>query len=130
MEETPIELAIEEREDGAFVLSKKDSVGTTHELLLSELDVMFLARLAPSIAREISANKAPAGSDISVLLAVPVINFRIGSDLHQQIVILRLSDNTDAAFDFSFDPASARNVGTSLIAWADQIGNAPRPVQQ
>jgi hypothetical protein len=113
-----------------YVLSKKDETGAVRELVLSELEVMFLARLAPSVARQISANKAPADSDISALIAVSVTDFRASWDLHRDIVILRLQDRSQMTFDFSFSPVMSRTVGQSLIEWADKLEAAPKPTKQ
>jgi hypothetical protein len=85
MEEEREELAIEPR-GTHYVLTRTDSRGVSAELELSELSVMFLARLVPRFAREISASKAPVGSDISALVAVQVSQFLTGTDLHEQNV--------------------------------------------
>jgi hypothetical protein len=129
MEEDREELAIEPR-GTHYVLTRTDSRGVSAELELSELSVMFLARLLPRFAREISANRAPVDSDTSALVAVQVRQFLTGTDLHEENVILRLRDDSEGEFDFSFDPAGAREVGEALIAWADRVGNARRPIKQ
>jgi hypothetical protein len=115
MEEDRVELALEERDEGQFVLSKTDHLGTIQELILSEMEVMHLGRLAPSFARQLSASKSPDDPGISALVAVPVNNYSTGSDLHQEVVILRLLDDSQALFDFSMGPTMADNMGRSLI---------------
>jgi hypothetical protein len=79
------ELALEPRDDG-FVLSRTDSEGVTAELELSEVDVMHLARLAAQMAREISASRAPGGSDISAVFPVAVHRYETALDLHGEVV--------------------------------------------
>jgi hypothetical protein len=130
VEEKRAELAFEERENGDFVLSKTPPSGPQQELVLSEMEVMFLARLVPSFARQLSANKSRADQGISALVAVPVVDYSIGNDLHQQVVILRLSDEAEQVFDFSFDPARATNIGSALIDWADKVRNVPPAFRQ
>jgi hypothetical protein len=78
------------------------------------MGVMFLARLLPQFAREISASKVPADSDISALVPVQVRQFEAGLDLHEEIVILRLHDDSEGVFDFSFVPTRAHEVGVAL----------------
>jgi hypothetical protein len=129
MESDGVILAIEPR-DKDYVLSRTAADGTTTELVLSEIDLMFLVRLVPQVAREISASKAPAGSDVSAIIAVQVRQFYTGCDLHQQAILLRLEDEAGCLLDFSFDPAQARQTGEALISWADQVGNAPKPTRQ
>jgi hypothetical protein len=61
---------------------------------------------------------------------VQVRQFQTGLDLHAKVVILRLQDDSEGGFDFSFDPAVARDVGEALIAWATQAANATKPIKQ
>jgi hypothetical protein len=114
----------------AYVLSRTDSHGITTELVLSELNVMFLGRLAPQIAREISASKVPAGSGVSALVPIPVHQYEAGCDVHQQVIVLRFRDRSEGVFDFSFDPAGARQVAGALMAWADKADHAAKPTRQ
>jgi hypothetical protein len=130
MEERRTELKPEEREGGQFVLSKTDTSGAVQEMVLSEMEVMFLSRLAPSVARQLSANKSRTDQGISALVPVPVRNFSIGSDLHQQIVILRLLDDAEQPFDFSLAPSQAQNIAVSLTYWGEKIGEARSQTRQ
>jgi hypothetical protein len=117
------ELVIEPR-GGDYVLSRTDSHGATSEIVLSAVNVMFLARLAPQVAREISATKVPAGSDASALVPVPVRH------LHRQIVVLRFQDESGCVFDFSCDLTQAHDVAEALIACADKVSKAPKPTRR
>jgi hypothetical protein len=123
------ELIIEPR-GGDYVLSRTDSHGATSEIVLSAVNVMFLARLAPQVAREISATKVPAGSDASALVPVPVRQFYTGCDLHRQIVVLRFQDESGCVFDFSCDLTQAHDVAEALIACADKVSKAPKPTRR
>jgi hypothetical protein len=119
------DLTIEPRGDG-YVIIRVDGAGVTTELLLSEAVALALARIAPPTARRILASKSPAGSDILASVAAPAKNFELVPDLHGQLVLLKLRDEFDAEFDFSFLPSDAKRFGQSLIAMADKIEGLPK----
>lgn len=100
------------------------------ELALLETDVLSLARIAPSYARALIATKTQPGSDISAWVAIPVQEYSLNSDLHNQLVLLRLRDETDAEFGFSFEPNGARQIADRLKAWADRVDNSTKPTRQ
>jgi hypothetical protein len=130
MEENRTKLSLEKSEAGEFVLRKTPPDGADQQLILSEVEVVFLARLFPQVARQISANKSRSDKGLSAFIAVPVTNYKIGSDLHQQSVMLRLTDEAEQTLDFSLTPQMAANIGSDLVSWADKVGSAPPPVRQ
>jgi hypothetical protein len=123
------ELSIEPRGAG-YVLVRTDSEGRRTELALSEANVVFLARIAPQTARRIVASKMRAGGDVAAMLAAPVKDFQLNSDLHSELVLLRLRDEFEAEFDFSFTPPGARKFGERLIAWAGKTEQGAKPSKQ
>jgi hypothetical protein len=124
------ELSIEPRDDGNYVLIRVNGEGIRTEIILSEANVVFLGRLAPMIARRIVASKSPAGSGVSASVAAPVKDFHLNSDLHNEVILLRIRDEFDGEFDFSFSPADGRSLGQRLIAWFERIAAAPKPSKQ
>jgi hypothetical protein len=110
------ELEIEPRGTG-YVLSRTDFDGTKTELMLSELNVVVLARLVPPIVRRINASKSLAPG-IGALVAAPVQDFELNTDLHGDLILLRLRDDWGGDFDFSFEPAGARILADRLNVWA------------
>jgi hypothetical protein len=123
------ELTIEPRGND-YVIIRVDGDGIKTELSLSETNVIFLGRLAPIVARRIVASKMPAGSDVSASVAAPAKNFELNSDLHNDLVLLKIRDEFDAEFDFSFGPAGGRYLGERLIKWSDKVANAVKPTKQ
>src|SRR4030095_6738569 len=123
MEENRTKLSLEKSEADEFVLRKTPPDGAAQQLILSEVEVVFLARLFPQVARQISANKSRSDQGLSAFIAVPVINYKIGSDLHQQSVMLRLTDEAEQTLDFSLTPQMAANIGSDLVSWADKVGS-------
>jgi hypothetical protein len=123
------ELTIEPRGDG-YVLSRVDGNGVKTELILSEPNVVFLGRLAPMVARRIVASKTSAESGVSASVAAPVKAFQLNSDLHNEFVLLRIRDELDGEFDFSFSPANGRHLGERLIEWSERVARTPKPTKQ
>jgi hypothetical protein len=74
------------------------------------------------------ASKARGG--VGATVPAEVTNFELSSDLHNQFVLLRLKDNLDGEFDFSFLPDGARQLGQRLLARADMIETAEEPSTQ
>jgi hypothetical protein len=123
------ELSIEPRGDD-YALIRDSGSGTRTEIILSESNVVFLGRLAPMVARRIVASKSPAGSGVSASVAAPAKDFELNSDLHNELVLLRIRDEFDGEFDFSFSPAGGSHLGERLIAWSEKVAVAPKPSKQ
>jgi hypothetical protein len=123
------ELSIEPRGND-YVLKVSDREGATSEIILSEETVIFLGRLAPTIARQIVASKARAEGDISASVAAAAKDFELNTDIHDQLVLLRIRDEFDAEFDFSFLPSGAKYLGERLIAWSEKLESAPKRTTQ
>ena len=123
------ELTIEPRGND-YVIIRVDGDDIKTELSLSETNVVFLGRLAPIVARRIVASKMPAGSDVSASVATPAKNFELNSDLHNDLVLLKIRDEFDVEFVFSFGPAGSSYLGERLIKWSDKVANAVKPAKQ
>lgn len=123
------ELTIEPRGND-YVIIRVDGDGIKTELSLSETNVVFLGRLAPIVARRIVASKMPAGSDVSASVATPAKNFELNSDLHNDLVLLKIRDEFDVELVFSFGPAGSSYLGERLIKWSDKVANAVKPAKQ
>jgi hypothetical protein len=125
----PPSLNIERRGEQSFALVRADGEHRT-ELLLTETDVLLLSRIFPSYAHALIARRNPSTSDVQAWLTIPATFFELTSDLHNELVLLRLRDETDAEFGFSFAPSGARDLGNSLKNWADKVeGSAPHTRQ-
>lgn len=112
-----------------FVLVKTID-GQTTEIELLESEILALARTFPSYARILSARKVPPGSGIGAWVAIPLKQFTINSDLHDELVLLRLTDTNNAEFDFSAAPTGMRELGKALIQWADKVESRPKTTKQ
>jgi hypothetical protein len=126
MERDYEDLAIDNRGDD-YVLIRIDGEGRRSELVLSENNVIFLGRLGPTVARRIVASKTHGG--VSAMVA-PAKDFSINSDLHRDLVLLRIRDEHEGEFDVSFAAAGARHLGERLIAWAEKVERAEKPTKQ
>lgn len=122
-------LSIEPR-GNEYVLKVSSRDGATSEMVLSEENAIFLGRLAPTVARQIVASKALAEGDISASVAAAAKDFELNSDIHDQLVLLRIRDEFDAEFDFSFLPSGAKYLGERLIAWSEKLEAAPVRTKQ
>jgi hypothetical protein len=120
------ELSIFPKGDG-YVLRRDDGRGNVTEIALSETNVVFLGRLSPTVARRILASRALARGDVSATVAAPVKNVELNEDLHDPLLLVRIRDEYDGEFDFSFSPSDARRLAERLIARADKIDARPKP---
>ena len=120
---------IKRRKTG-YVLIRADSDGSKQEMELSEQDVQLLARLFPNYARSIVASKTPPGSGVSASFAAHAREFRIAPDIHNDLVLLKLIDEHEADFDFSFTPSGAKDIAQRLIATAEKIENIENKPKQ
>jgi hypothetical protein len=114
-----------ERRDNRFVL-KRDYEGQTTELELSEGEVLALARMIPSYARELIALRNRSEVGVFAWAAAPVVNYQIGLDALSQSILLRLKDDWEAEFDFSFTPDGAREIADVMGKYAKKAAEIPK----
>lgn len=113
-----------------YVLKRDEGNGKITSLRLSEVNVVFLGRLAPTVAKRIVASKSLAGGDVSASVAAPIKSAAVNTDLHGDLILLRVIDEFDGEFDFSCSPDWAANFGTALIKWAEKANATPKPMKQ
>ncbi len=119
-----------DQDDGGYVLTRDAGPAGKTNIKLSEANVVFLGRLAPTVARRIVASKSLAGGDVGAVVGAPMKNISINTDLHGELVLLRIRDNFDAEFDFSVSPEYAKTFGETLIKWADKAISTPKQTKQ
>jgi hypothetical protein len=118
-----------ERRGTHFALVRRDGVRQT-EIELLESDILSLARVFPSYARELKARRSRREPGISAWTAIPVDNYAMNADLHHQLVLLKIQDANEAEFEFSLEPIGARQLAESLIDWARRVEKAPKITRQ
>jgi hypothetical protein len=123
------ELSIEPR-GTEYVLIRVDGNGVRTEIILSEVGVISLGRIAPMTSRRILASKMRPELGISASYAAPAKDFQLNSDLHNDLVLLRIRDEFDGEFDFSFSPAGSKHLGERLIAWGEKVEKKPKATKQ
>jgi hypothetical protein len=57
-------------------------------------------------------------------------NELLAMDAHQQLVLLKIKDDWEAEFDFSFTPADARKIADGLVRFAQKVDDAPKISRQ
>jgi hypothetical protein len=121
-------LDIERRED-SFVL-KRECEGQKTELVLTEGEVLALARMLPSYVRELAAQRHRPEAGVYAWVAIPTSSFFAAMDTHAQVVLLKLKDDLETEFDFSFTPNDARIIAGALIKFAQLVDEAPKISRQ
>ena len=125
MSETTEQLSIEPRGSN-HVLVRTDAHGVRTELVLSEANIGWLARLAPQHLRKILAAKSEKIPGVTMTLSIPVRNIRLNTDLHQTEILLAVFDRFDGEADYSLEPALARQLAEKLIVKCDEIEAASK----
>jgi hypothetical protein len=122
----PTELLSIEPRGSNHVLVRTDQHGAKTEIILSETNIGFLARLAPQHLRKILAAKSARIPGVTMTLSIPIKNIRLNTDLHQSEILLAIFDRFGGEVDYSLDPALARQLAERLIARADEVETASK----
>jgi hypothetical protein len=102
-------------------LVRTDKHGAKTEIILSEANIGWLARLAPQHLRKILAAKSAKIPGVTMTLSVPIKNIRLSTDLHQSEILLAIFDRFGGEVDYSLEPALARQLAERLIARAEEV---------
>jgi hypothetical protein len=113
-----------------YVLRRDLGDGSGSEIVLSEANVLFLARLVPGMARQILAPKALAGGHVLTSAATPAQAYKVFLAVHDEVLILRFQDEYEADHDFSLTATDARAIADSLVKEANKLDNRPKAQRQ
>ena len=125
-----VALKIEQRAD-RFALVR-DHKGQKTELMLTESDILALARMIPSYARALAAprHRPEAGALAAPAMSYSIMSYSMAMDADAQHVLLKIRDDREAEFDFAFAPSDARKIAEGLTIWAQRVEEAPKPSRQ
>jgi predicted SAM-dependent methyltransferase len=120
----PIHVRRPEPRGQEYVLARTDPAGMTTELVLSELNVAALPRLALQVSHRIDANKS-LGAGIVARLGAPIADIQMNADLAGEQILLRVIDHWGGELDYSLAPPSARLFAEN-VEWADRAESRTR----
>jgi hypothetical protein len=118
-----------ERRGDRFALVREYR-GRKTELELEETEVLALARMIPSYARELTAQRHRAETGVYAWAAAPLKNYRIAMDMHSELILLKFTDDWECEFDFSFTASDARRLADAFVKWAEKLEQAPKISRQ
>ena len=116
-----------EQEGEDFFLVRIDQNGNKSELFLSAANVTFLNRLLPLTIQKILARySSPAMIEqgIATSLYVPVVRLRSAPDLHQEAVLMDLTDQYDNKTSYALPLEIAKPLAGRLHDLATEIEQA------
>jgi hypothetical protein len=122
-------LHFERRAADRFALIREYE-GQKSELELTVAEILALARMIPSYARELTAPKHRQEAGVFAWIAAPATSYMMAMDAHQQSVLLKLRDDWEGEFDFSLTPTDARKIAEGLVRFAQKIDDTPKISRQ